>query len=286
MKTSKSSEQGIRRLAVIGCGNLGSALVRGFVAHLAGKECEIVACDTDAEKLAALKRELQVTIAPTPTEAVENADVIVIAVKPGLVSSVVSSLRSSWDRSSEAPLIVSVAGGVPLAVIRQAAGTKPRLARVIPNLACTVGFGVSSVYAENSQDTEVVQKLFRTVGTTMVLRSEFEIDVATALGASAPAFIFLIIEALADGGVRLGLTRENALEMAAQMVLGSAKLVQECRYHPAQLKDMVASPGGTTIAGLHVLESAGVRGAIISAVKASADRAFEIRDVAARSGVK
>ncbi len=265
-------------IAVIGCGNMGAALVRGFCSRLGIPGANLYLCDHGGEKAEALAAEFSAKVSSLD-EAVANASVLILAVKPKHALGVLRSARAGLAQKTKSFVLISVAAGVRIEDLQQAAGGEISIVRVMPNLPTMIGEGLSAVFGEQPGNVKIVETLFRGVGEVVVLGQESELDVATALGAGAPAFIFQAIEALADGGVKMGLTRQSALRMAAQVTRGAASMVLEGVHHPATLKDMVASPGGTTIAGLHVLEKAGVRGAFISAVEASTNRAIELRAV-------
>lgn len=203
------------------------------------------------------------------------ADVLVLAVKPQVVGLALGQLRPLLQPRH---LVVSIAAGVTLKALADGLGHDTRLARVMPNTPCLVGASASGYAvgpAATPEDAAVVGKLFGAVGTAFAV-PEHLLDAVTGLSGSGPAFVYVAIEALADGGVRAGLPRDVAQALAAQTVLGSAKMVLETGTHPAALKDAVASPGGTTIAGLHALERAGFRAALMDAVTAAADRAREL----------
>jgi pyrroline-5-carboxylate reductase len=175
-------------------------------------------------------------------------------------------------------LVISIVAGVTLRRLADGLGAETRLIRVMPNTPCLVGASASG-FCPNAEtaatDGDLVAKLFGAVGTAIPV-PENHLDAVTGLSGSGPAFVYVMIEALADGGVRAGLPRDVALKLAAQTVLGSAKMVLETGQHPGALKDAVASPGGTTIAGLHALERGGVRAALMDAVTAAANRAREL----------
>jgi pyrroline-5-carboxylate reductase len=176
------------------------------------------------------------------------------------------------------PLVVSIAAGVSLARLAEGLAPGTRLVRVMPNTPCLVGASASAFSPgehATEEDVSLVQGLLDTVGKAFRL-PEHLLDAVTGLSASGPAFVYLVIEALSDGGVRAGLPRDVSTALAAQTVLGAARMVLETGQHPGALKDAVASPGGTTIAGLHELERAGVRGALMSAVEAASRRAAEL----------
>ncbi len=273
--TPSAAKPGTESIAVIGVGNMGGALLRGFRERVGIAPELISICDRDEEKIEFLKKKFGVRGSIYAAEAVAGAKIIICALKPKIVAPVLASLRPVLDELKQPPLLISVAAGITIKELRQAAGPRVRLARVMPNVACIIGQGVSGIYSERTEDSAAVQKLFQGVGEAIVFGQESDLNVVTALGASGPAFLFVAIEALADGGVRMGLTREQALSLSALMVKGAASLILETGQHPAQLKDMVASPGGTTIAGLHELEKSGFRGALISAIEAAAKRAAE-----------
>jgi len=262
------------RIAIIGCGNLGSALAKGLL-QSGSERHELFVYDPNKEKTDALQTGLAVSVVSSGAEAARNAEVVLCVVKPKNVAAVLGEIRSAMESAEKIPLLISAAAGVSVEALRKNIGPKIRVLRAMPNVACLIGQGVTGIYGERQADLEIGERIFQSVGDTLVCTQESEINVVTALGAGGPAFIFVAIEALADGGVRMGLTREQALHMAASMTKGAAALMLETGQHPAQLKDSVASPGGTTIAGLHILEKSGFRGALISAVEASTKRAAE-----------
>lgn len=268
-----------KRIAVIGCGNLGSALVRGLITNLFSENpAQIIACDSVAEKVGILKQELGVRSTTDCAAASEGAHAIIIAVKPTEVSKALHVLKKALEDTVPKPLIISVAAGISVMALQHSLGEEFPLVRVMPNLPCLIGEGMSAIFAENCDDAETTQKIFQTLGETLRVDKEQELHVVTALSAGGPAFLFTVIEALADGGVKMGLARDKALKLAAQTMRGTGAMVLETGKHPGELKDMVASPGGTTIAGLHVLENACVRGAFIAAVEASTERARRLSE--------
>jgi pyrroline-5-carboxylate reductase len=216
-----------------------------------------------------------IPIAPSNAEVAEMCDILVIAVKPADVRLALQEIRPHLRTDH---LLVSVAAGVRLATLQQELGGHGRIVRVMPNTACLAGCGASAfsigpqVHAE---DAETVAGLLRAVGYVCQVPEEL-LDAVTGLSGSGPAFVAVIIEALADGGVLSGLPRQLATELAAHTVLGTAQLILKGEQHPAQIKDAVASPGGTTIAGLHVLEKAALRGALQQAVWTATQRAKEL----------
>ncbi len=265
-------------VAVIGCGNMGGAILVGFIKRRGIAPSNVVACDENRERLDVIARELGCDTVTEAEAAAKRADIVVLAVKPKDSAKVLASVAAAVRARKSKPIIASVMGGVRVETIAGALGEGARVVRVMPNIACMVGLGLSTIYGGSTDERDRVEQLFRGVGDCIVVQREDELETATGLCASAPAFIFQVIEALADGGVKMGLARETATVMAAKMTRGAAAMMVETGLHPAQLKDMVASPAGTTIAGLHVLEQAGVRGAMISAIEAAVLRARALRD--------
>jgi pyrroline-5-carboxylate reductase len=204
----------------------------------------------------------------------EHADVVFLAVKPQYVAAAAPEARPALHDSK---LVVSIVAGATLAALAERLGTK-RLVRVMPNTPCLVGESAAAYCLGESatrDDGEFVRRLLGAVGTALELDEQL-LDAVTGLSGSGPAYGYVIIEALADGGVRMGLPRDAALLLAAQTILGAAKMVLQTGEHPAVLKDRVASPGGTTIAGLQALEDRGIRGALIAAVEAATRRSAEL----------
>ena len=268
------------KISIVGCGNMGSALVRGLCAKIVSDPSNILAVDRDQNKLKLLKENLGVQIFTDAAEAVTQCDLCILAVKPNVTLAVARSIAQQLASSNRNPILVSVAAGITTSEIaeslRTAANNKDfHIARVMPNVAAIVGESMSGIYTPNAEDAAFLKSIFSGIGKTLVVTKEDDLDAITGLCASGPAFVFAAIEALADGGVKMGLSRENAAELAAQTVRGAATLVLETGQHPAQLKDMVASPGGTTIRGLHILENRGFRGSLIAAVEAAVLKARE-----------
>jgi pyrroline-5-carboxylate reductase len=203
-----------------------------------------------------------------------SSDLLVLAVKPQVMATLLHEVRGDL----RSPLVVSIAAGITLQQLSEGLGPSCRLVRVMPNTPCLVGASASAYCPGDKatpEDIAVVDRLLNAVGRAFRL-PEHLLDAVTGLSGSGPAFVYLIIEALSDGGVRVGLPRDVSTALAAQTVLGAAHMVLETGEHPGALKDMVASPGGTTIAGLHALERAGVRGALMDAVEAATRRSIEL----------
>ena len=263
------------KITIIGGGNMGEALLAGFLADGVTTPAGLWVTDVASDRLAALRQRYGVRTGNDNAAAAAWADVIVLAVKPQAMDAVLDGLK---DRLSERPLIVSVAAGIPLSRITARLGSARKLVRVMPNTPCLVRAGASAIAispAVSVEERALAIRLFEAVGTVVVVEERL-MDAVTGLSGSGPAYVFQIIEALADGGVKVGLPRDTALTLAAQTVLGAAKQVLETGEHPARLKDKVASPGGTTIAGLHALEAGGVRAAVIAAIEAATKRSEEL----------
>lgn len=258
------------KLALIGGGKMGRALVKGMLSAGIVTESQLTVVEPHAGTQQWWRDELPgVMLASDSADAIEPADIVLIAVKPNVVSQVAAAYSGSWsDR-----LVISIAAGVPLTRLQSLFNSRC-VVRVMPNTPCLVGSGASAYTcgdAVSSSQAATVAAIFAAVGVVDQVDEKL-LDAVTGLSGSGPAYVFVIIEALADGGVAAGLPRPLAMQLAAQTVLGAARLVQETGEHPAALKDAVASPGGTTIAGLSVLEQNGIRSAMIEAVKAATER--------------
>ncbi len=262
------------KLAVIGTGQMGQALVHALINQSVVIAQNITLYDPAVEKAEALAADFGCLVAGNGREAVNGADAVLMAVKPQVMKSVLEGLAE--DIRSDA-LIISIAAGVTIAQLRSWAGPTVAIARVMPNTPAMVGCGVSAVcFDQASEDLQAwTMSLLEASGLAFHV-SEPAMDAVTGLSGSGPAYVMLMIEAMADGGVRMGLPRDMALQMAAQTVYGSARLVLASGKHPGVLKDQVCSPGGTTIEGIAQLEKAGLRSALIEAVSAAAERSREL----------
>ncbi len=262
-------------IGFIGAGQMARALAQGFVNAGLLADRQIVAADPFPAARDEFQRLLPGSkVATDNVEVARQSDVVFLAVKPQQVQSAMTELRGALSAKQ---LIVSIVTGTRLAAHVEGLGDC-RLVRVMPNTPCLVGQSASAFCLgpnATASDRELISKLLSAVGLAIEVEEKL-LDAVTGLSGSGPAFIYVLIEALADGGVRLGLPRDVALRLAAQTVKGAAEMVLKTGEHPGVLKDRVASPGGTTIAGLHVLENHGVRGALISAVEAAARRATEL----------
>ncbi len=213
---------------------------------------------------------------------VKESEIIIYAVKPQIMAPVLKETGDCLDMSK---VIISIAAGVPLAAIESCLGKELRVIRVMPNVPALVMEGASAVAAGKNalpEDLTLAKAIFDSVGKSVIIEEEL-MDAVTGLSGSGPAYIFLIIDALSDAGVKVGLSREDALFLSAQTVLGAAKLLLETDEHPGKLKDSVTSPGGTAIAGLHTLESGGLRTTLINAVEVATIRSKELGEIMIRN---
>lgn len=263
-----------RRVTFLGAGNMANAIIRGLLRAGLPKE-KLTATVRREEKKQELESQHGIRVGFDNVAAAKEADVVVLSVKPQALDKVLTQIAPAIDRSK---LVVSVAAGVPIAALERRLGAGARIVRTMPNTPCLVGLGATALSAgehATPEDLALATAMFESVGITTVV-DEYLLDAVTGLSGSGPAYIFLIIEALSDAGVKVGHLRHQALKLAAQTVLGSAKLLIETNQHPGHLKDQVTSPGGTAIAGLHTLEAGGLRTTLIDAVEAATRRAKEL----------
>jgi len=263
------------RVGFLGAGQMAGALARGWsAAQLVAAE-DGLASDPSPEARARFSERCGWKAVPSNREVVTDSEVLVLAVKPQMVASVLGDVRMLIKPHH---LLISIAAGVTLDRLAEEAGGTQRLVRVMPNTPCLLGASASAFApgpGATSDDIDLVGRLFNAVGKAYRLHENL-LDAVTGLSGSGPAFVYTMIEALSDGGVRMGLPRDVATGLAAQTVLGAARMVLETELHPGQLKEMVTSPGGTTIAGIHALERGGVRAALMDAVEAATRRATEL----------
>ena len=263
------------RIAVLGTGQMGGALVRGWAKAGLLTPANLRLYDVRAEAARALADETDAVAFAEAAEAVAGADVVLVAVKPYVAAERLRTLSTALPVGS---LVISIATGITLKTLEQSIGFETPVVRVMPNTPALVGEGASAFCRgthADEEDAARVTALFSAVGRCVEV-TEAQIDAVVGVSGSGPAYFYLLIEALSDGGVRAGLPRDVARTLAAQTALGAAKMILETGQHPAALKDAVTTPGGTTMAALGVLESSGVRGALMDAVRAAADRSKEL----------
>jgi pyrroline-5-carboxylate reductase len=263
------------RIGFLGAGKMATALARGWIAAGLLQSTGCRASDPVAAAREAFAGVTGGACGDGNRDLVEASDVLLLAVKPQNMAEVLADIGPAVTGRH---LIISIAAGVTLGRIAAALGADRRLVRVMPNTPCLVGASASGYAlgrAATAEDAALVERLLNVVGTAFRL-PEHLLDAVTGLSGSGPAFVYTVIEALSDGGVRVGLPREVATALAAQTVLGAARMLIETGLHPGALRDQVTSPGGTTIAGLHALERGGLRAALIDAVEAATKRSQEL----------
>ena len=257
-----------KELGIIGVGKIGSALLKRIISTNTIERNKIIIFDVDNDKLHKLSKDLDVDCANSNIDLVNSSKNVLIAVIPQVMDKVLKEIETAISGEH---LIISIAAGVSFIHITKIITKPVSLIRIMTNTPALVGAAATAIARnENVKEyqLEFVKKIFESVGMVVELE-ERHLDAVTGLSGSGPAYIFIIIEALADGGVKMGLPRAIALKLAAQTLLGSAKLLLETNIHPAALKDMVATPGGTTITAIHELESAKIRATLIRAVEAA-----------------
>ena len=264
-----------KKIGFVGAGNMAESMMKGLLQSGVSKPENIVASDVRKDRLSFIKELFDVSVCEKNTDAVDQTDIIVLAVKPQIMETVLLELAGHLNASK---LIISIAAGVPLATIESHLKRELRLIRAMPNIAALVLESATAICPgkhASQEDLELAKAVFDSVGKTVIIEEEL-MDAITGLSGSGPAYLFLMIDALADAGVKVGLSRHNALTLSAQTVLGAAKLLIQTGEHPGRLKDLVTSPGGTAIAGLHTLEEGGLRTTLINAVEVATRRSREL----------
>ncbi len=264
-----------QKIGFIGAGKMGSALMQGIIKAGIVEPENLGASDVYEPFLNELKAKLGITVSTDNAIIVQASDILILAVKPQTLGLVLENLKAQITAEK---LIISIAAGVPLSTYENALPAGTRVIRVMPNIAATVSeaaSGIASGKNATPKDVKTALEIFSAVGTAVQV-SEYIMDAVTGLSGSGPAFIFPVIEAMADGAVLEGMDRKSALTLSAQTVLGAAKMMLETGLHPGELKDMVTSPAGTTIQGVHALEEAGIRAAFMNAVIRATERSKEL----------
>jgi pyrroline-5-carboxylate reductase len=265
------------KIGFIGCGKMSSALVSGILQKGVAQPQNVWLSDYVDAAAQSLARETGANVVRTNRELVEAVDVILLCVKPGDALAALEGVRAELVGK----LVISIVAGLKLSTLETAVGSGGRVVRVMPNTPALIQ-KAASAYALGSLATQAdgafVEQLFGAVGFVGCVKEPL-LDAVTGLSGSGPAYAYLMIEALSDGGVLMGLPRELSLKLAAQTLAGAAEMVLQTGAHPAALKDAVTSPGGTTIAGLEVLEDAAIRSGLIGAVRAATERATELGKV-------
>lgn len=262
------------KIGFIGLGNMAKAIIGGMLKQNLVRPEDIIGSARTKATLEAAEKEFGIITAGDNQRVAEEADVLVLAVKPVFFPEVIGEIKGAV---TEDKLIISIAAGKTMEWLRGEFGRPVKLIRCMPNTPALVGEGCTAVCGDPAaeQDMELCMRLMGSFGKAIAI-DERLMDAAGAVGGSAPAYVFMFIEALADGGVAAGMPRKQAYEFAAQAVLGSARMVLESGLHPGELKDMVCSPGGTTIEGVRVLEEWGMRSSVIEAISACVEKSKKL----------
>ncbi|MBW2296061.1 MAG: pyrroline-5-carboxylate reductase [Deltaproteobacteria bacterium] len=261
-----------KKICFIGTGNMGEALVSGLVCAKATDPENIICTDINEPKLKRIAEKYKVKTSTNNVEAIRTSDIIIYAVKPQILASILKETADSLDMEK---IIISIAAGVPLAVIESCLNKDLRLVRVMPNIAAFVKESATAIAAgkhASQEDINLAKAIFDFVGKSVFIEENILMDAITGLSGSGPAYIFLIVDALADAGVKMGLSRDDALFLSSQTVMGAAKLLMDTKEHPGQLKDRVTSP-----------EMGGLRTTLINAVEAATKRSRELGDAMIKS---
>ena len=270
-----------RTIGFIGGGNMAEAMIRGLLRKNVFTPDRVAVSGPRDERLEELRRTYGVRVTKD-NRVVARSNIVVLSVKPQILARVLDELAGSIERD---PLVISIAAGVPVATIEQRLAEGTRVIRAMPNTPALVDAGATAIAGgehTSDQDLQDAKRIFDAIGITVIL-DESQLDAVTGLSGSGPAYVFLILEGLSDAGVKVGLSRRTAQLLAAQTVMGSAKMLLETNEHPGRLKDMVTSPGGTAITGLHTLENGGVRTTLMNAVEAATRRSRELGEAQTKS---
>jgi pyrroline-5-carboxylate reductase len=274
-QTDTTHHQINKTIAVLGTGNMGTSLMLGIIKAGLTPAQKIMACDVNQEKLHSLVEQWHVHATSSVRDAAAGAEIILLCVKPMTVPTV---LREIKPVIRDEHLLISIAAGVRLSFLQEKIGRNIGIIRTMPNIASTVDEGATALsYGAHVTEAQkrIAEAIFTAVGEVVTVPEE-QLDAVTGLSGSGPAYIYMVIEALIDGGVKMGLARDIATRLAIQTVLGSAKLVKTSGLHPAILRDQVTTPGGTAINAIHELESHGLRSMLINAVATATLRSVEL----------
>jgi pyrroline-5-carboxylate reductase len=270
----------VKKIAVIGAGNMGTALLRGILASGWGTKENLVASHPKPAKRAALASALGVAVTESNVAAAREAQIVILAVKPQILESVLEEIRPARRPRM---LFISIAAGFPTSRIESALGGSVPVVRAMPNVAAVVRASATVLCAGRHATAEHLadaRRIFESIGLVVEL-PEYQLDAVTGLSGSGPMYVFQIIEGLSDAGVRVGLSRDVSTALTLQTVLGAARMAQDLKTHPAVLKDSVTSPGGTAIAALHSLERNRLRAILMDAVEVATARSKELGQAAA-----
>lgn len=268
-----------KKIGFIGSGNMAEALVSGLVLSKAAKPENIICSDVSEDLLNDIKEKYKVCTTTDNCEVAKRSEIVIFSVKPQILGLVLKETAEVLDTSK---LIISIAAGVPLAAIASGLKKELRLIRVMPNICAFVKESATAIAAgeyASKDDVAQARAIFDSVGETVFIQENILMDAFTGLSGSGPAYIFTIVDAMADAGVKMGLSRKDSLFLSSQTVLGAAKMLLESGEHPGQLKDRVASPGGTAIAGIHTLEQGGLRTTMINAIESATQRSKKLGEM-------
>jgi pyrroline-5-carboxylate reductase len=271
-----------RTIGFIGAGNMAEAMLRGLLRGQDFAAGQVSASGPREERVRELREKYSIN-ATTDNHVPASAEIVVLSVKPQIMSRVLDEVAGTISPDA---LVISIAAGVPVSTIQSRLATGTRVIRAMPNTPALVDAAATAIAGGehvSEADLADAKRIFDAIGVTVILE-ESQLDAVTGLSGSGPAYVFLILEALSDAGVKVGLSRRTAQLLAAQTLLGSAKLLLETNEHPGRLKDMVTSPGGTAITGLHTLENGGVRTTLMNAVEAATRRSRELGEAMLKKG--
>jgi pyrroline-5-carboxylate reductase len=264
-----------RKIGVIGAGNMGTALLRGILASEWGRKANVIASHPKKPKAAALTKELGIRVVGSNADVARDADVLILGVKPQILEPVLAEIRSALHKDQ---LLISIAAGFPSQKIESILDAPVPVIRAMPNVAAVVRSSATVLclgsHAKSAHAAEA-RRIFESIGTVVEL-PEYQLDAVTGLSGSGPMYVFQIIEGLSDAGVRVGLSRDVSTALTIQTVLGAARMAEVLKTHPAMLKDLVTSPGGTAIAALHSLERNKLRAILMDAVEVATARSKEL----------
>ena len=264
-----------KKIAVIGVGNMGAALLKGMLRRPWAKSENFTATDIDSSKLKSLSKEVTVKTATDNRKAVTGADIIILAVKPQIIDIVLEEMKNELKTSQ---IIISIAAGVTTDYIQECISKEMPIVRAMPNISALVDASATAISPGKHADknhVKLAREILESVGTVVEVR-ETLMDSVTGLSGTGPMYVFLLVEGLSDAGVKVGLSRDISNALSVQTVLGSAKIMRETGWHPAMLKDLVTSPGGTAISALHSLEKNGMKAMLIDAVETATKRSAEL----------
>lgn len=265
-----------KTIGFIGCGNMGKAILQGIIKNNFAKPSEIILSRRSKDELLKLKEEFNIETSTDNKEVAKKSDIIILAVKPNMYKSIIEEIKAYIK---EEAIIISIAAGLELKTLKSFLSETSKIVRTMPNTPAMVGEGMTAICPNENvteEELEYVKELFNSLGKVEELE-EKNFDAFTALCGSSPAYVFMFIEAMADGAVKLGIPRNKAYKMAEQAILGASKLALETGKHPAELKDMVCSPGGTTIDAVAELEKNNFRYSVISAMEVCAKKSEQMK---------